>query len=138
MKSLGQFFDETLGKKVDFDGSFGAQCVDLFRQYNQEVFDLPHTGSVEGAKDLYLKYDALNGEKTHYNRIAHKTGTLPQVGDVIIWDASGTNKYGHVAIVLFATGKNVTVAEQDGFKQDGVKVQVRSYDRCLGYLRKKG
>ena len=29
------------GQKVDFDGVCGAQCVDLFRQYNKDVWGNP-------------------------------------------------------------------------------------------------
>jgi hypothetical protein len=137
MTTLNDFFDDTVGKKVDFDGQFGAQCVDLFRQYNKDVFGYPHTGGVEGAKDLYLRYDSLPEEQKRYERIRYFEGNTPQAGDVIIWDATPTNKYGHVAIVLYPSRKNVIVYEQDGFRQDGAKVAVRKYDRCLGWLRKK-
>jgi hypothetical protein len=135
--TLENFFDATHGKKVDFDKAYGAQCVDLFRQYNADVFGFPHTGSVEGAKDLFLKYDALPEEKKRYEKIAYKAGATPQSGDVMIWDASATNKYGHVGIALFSGQKLAVVYEQDGFKQDGAKVTVRSFERCLGWLRKR-
>ena len=137
MKTLKQFLDDTVGKKVDFDGQFGAQCVDLFRRYNADVCGFPHTGSVEGAQDLYLKYDILTKEKSCYNRIGYKAGLVPDAGDVIIWRESGANQYGHVAIVLFACTRNVVVYEQDGLAQHGAKVSVRTYDRCLGWLRRK-
>ena len=35
--TLTHFVKKYNGKKVYFDGAFGAQCVDLFRQYNKEI-----------------------------------------------------------------------------------------------------
>lgn len=61
--NLIAFVNTYCRKKVDFDGAYGAQCVDLFRQYCKDVLGLPHTGAVEGAKDLWLKYDNLPLEK---------------------------------------------------------------------------
>ena len=133
--TLKEFFDNTYGRKIDFDGAYGAQCVDLFRQYNKDVYGWPHTGGVEGAKDLYLKYESLPEEKRRYERIPYSAGKQPVEGDVIIYDASPSNQYGHVAIVLFSTPAHIIVYEQDGYKQDGAKVGVRSYERCLGWLR---
>ena len=35
---LDEFINKYINTKVDFDGAFGAQCVDLFRQYCKDVF----------------------------------------------------------------------------------------------------
>ena len=45
---LDEFVMKYVKTKVDFDKVYGAQCVDLFRQYCYDVLELPHTGSVEG------------------------------------------------------------------------------------------
>ena len=58
--TLLEFVNKHIGKKVDFDGYYGPQCVDLYRQYCQDVWEIPHTGSVEGAKDLVEKYYILS------------------------------------------------------------------------------
>jgi hypothetical protein len=126
---LDKFVDDNLGKKVDFDGVYGAQCVDLFREYCQDVWQIPHTGGVEGAKDLF----AQKAPGLQYLSIG-SAQALP--GDVVIWDASQTNKYGHVAILLYGTDTTLVVLEQDGFAQTGVKIVVRNTTRCLGFIRK--
>ena len=123
------------GKKVDFDGAFGSQCVDLFRQYNKEVWGNPHTGAVEGAKDLILNYDNLLLEQKYLEKIPRYF--FPKAGDVAVWGASSSNKYGHVAIVVYTEDNNLIVFEQDGFKQDGAKLNIRTDDNLLGFLRKK-
>ena len=132
---LEEFINKYINTKVDFDGAYGAQCVDLFRQYCKDVLNIPHTGAVDGAKDLILNYQKMEGEKKYfYNLPAIQART----GDVIVWNSTVTNKYGHVAIVIGFTFDGILVMEQDGFKQDGAKFKNRSFDNVLGILRFKG
>lgn len=136
---LMEFVNKYHGKKVDFDGAFGFQCTDLFRQYCKDVLRAGHTGAVEGAKDLYLNYANLPAECKYFDRISIQNGS-PEIGDVLVWGATSKNKYGHVAICLGYDSVNdvIVVFEQDGFKQDGAKVAVRKRDNLLGVLRFHG
>lgn len=128
--NLAEFVDKYVHTKVDYDKAFGVQCVDLFRQYCKDVLQYPHTGAVDGAKDLYEKYDQLPQEKFYFQRFELN----PAPGDVAVWGATKTNKFGHVAIVLSEIGDNLMVLEQDGLKQNGVHVNLRSKKGLLGYL----
>lgn len=131
---IDEFITKYMGKKVDFDGVYGAQCVDLFRQYCQDVLGLPHTGRVDGAKDLFEKYSSLSNEVKYFERFTRGVVT----GDVAIWGATEKNPYGHVAIVIGnMPGRDLLVFEQNGFKQDGAKLTIRTIDNLLGYLRKR-
>ena len=134
--TLDEFVKKYSGTKVDYDGQYGYQCVDLFRQYCADVLNIPHTGAVVGAAELYTKYEALPLEQKYFNRIAYD-GTVPQAGDVVIFSATASNAYGHVAIVLSADDKELTVFEQDGFKQDGAHIGTWKHERILGFLRKR-
>ena len=133
--TLAEFAAKYSGKKVDFDKEYGAQCVDLFRQYCQDVIGCPHTGAVEGARDLWFKFSD-NDEKLYFDRFSP---WFVQPGDVAIWDETANNKYGHVAIVLLVDNKakELLVLEQNGFAQDGVKLTVRGWSNLIGVLRKK-
>lgn len=132
--TLDGFVTKYLGRKVDFDGQFGAQCVDLFRQYCKEVLGIPHTGGVEGAKDLWEQYTKLPLEIRYFDRVNKN----PLAGDVAIWGATNTNKYGHVAIVVGnMAGRDLLVFEQNGFTQKGAELKTRTIDNLLGYLRAK-
>lgn len=130
--SLEEFIKKYIGKKVDFDGAFGAQCVDLFRQYNKDVWGNPHTGAVEGAKDLFLNYKKMPEEMKYL-----KTPKIPVIGDVVVFGPTAGNKYGHVAIIAGFVGESFIVFEQDGLKQDGAKLNIRDKTNFLGLLRKK-
>lgn len=134
--TLDEFVEKYNGKKIDYDGAYGAQCVDVFRQYCKDVLSIPHTGAVVGAEELFTKYDVLPLEKKYFHRIAYE-GVIPGTGDVVIFSASASNAYGHVAIILSANDKELTVFEQDGFKQDGAHIGTWDYKRVLGSLRKR-
>lgn len=135
--NLIEFVNTYHGKKVDFDGAYGAQCVDLFRQYCKDVLRAGHTGAVEGAKDLFLKYADLPSECKYFDRMKD---AVPAIGDVLVWDSTPKNKYGHVAICLGydPITAHVLVFEQNGLKQDGAKVNWRSTENMLGVLRFTG
>lgn len=128
--TLTQFIRANLGKKVDYDDAFGAQCVDLYRQYCKDVLDVPQSPAVEGAKDIIECPGVLNVTKdsalADYSR-----------GDVLVWGATPANRYGHVAILVSVYNtKYFIVLEQDGFAQDGVKLAFRSRENLLGCLYK--
>ena len=132
--TLEEFIKKYIGQKVDYDKYAGFQCTDLFRQYCADVVQCPHTGAVEGAKDLWFNFSE-NDEKKYFVR---KSIYGLKAGDVVIWDETATNPYGHVAIAIDKpSGGYVKVVEQDGFKQDGVKFVNRSLKNALGILRIK-
>ena len=130
--TLTQFIKTNQGKKVDFDGKYGAQCVDLYRAYCRDVLDIQQTPAVAGAKDIITKPGVL--EVTKDSALADYSR-----GDVLVWDATSSNKYGHVAILVAVYNtKYFVVFEQDGFKQDGAKLAFRSREGLVGCLWRKG
>lgn len=132
--TLDEFVKKYEGEKVDYDKAFSNQCVDLYRQYQVDVLEIKeHTGAVVGAKDLYINFEKMPLMQKYYTKVH-----TPHKGDIVIFGNSDTNKYGHVAIVLYATNKTIVVYEQDGFKQElGAKIALWTYDRVLGFLRRK-
>lgn len=123
---LTQFIKTYLGKKV---GS--GQCVALARQYIKDVLGIeqfPALGEEGGAKDII---DVCN----NMNITLDSAEADYSVGDILIWNSSKTNKYGHVAILVgIWNTKYFFVLEQDGFKQDGVKLNLRSRENLRGCL----
>lgn len=142
--TIDEFLNKTVKTGVDYDGAYGAQCVDLFRQYAKDVLNIPkHTGSVDpdGAKALWLNYENLPVEMDYFEK--KRANSTPVQGDVAVWDGTPGNKYGHVAIVICAWGKDkLLVYEQDGTKKlgqegYGARFKLRSKYNLLGYLRRK-
>lgn len=137
--TLIEFIEKYQGKKVDFDGVYGAQCVDLFRQYAKEVLAIPeHTGpcaTTGGAIDLFQDYERMPIEKKYFTRSTNKNW---KSGDILIWDKTPTNKYGHVAILIAVfDNSKFLVFEQNGITQAGAEIRVRDKTGLLGYLRRK-
>lgn len=132
---MDKFISTYFKTHVDYDGMYGYQCVDLFRQYCHDVLNIPHTGGVEFAKDLWLNYETLPIEKKYFERIKRNV----QVGDVAIWNSTPGNVAGHVAIVIGnMPGRDLLVIEQNGITQNGVEIKIRTIDNILGYLRFRG
>ena len=131
--TLTQFIKTNKGKKLDFDGNKSFQCVDLARFYLRDVWNVPQfpaLGEEGGAKDIIEHPGSLKVTRdsvlADYSR-----------GDLLIWGATDKNKYGHVVILIAVYNtKYFIVLEQDGFKQDGVKLEFRSRENLLGCLYK--
>lgn len=136
--TLEEFVKVYNGRKIDYDGVYGPQCVDLFRQYTLDVLGIKeHTGSCSssgGAKDLFLDYDKMPIEKKYFIRSKQKNWVQ---GDVLIWDKTDKNQFGHIAIYLGKINNTFIVFEQDGFLKDGAKINTRGRENLLGYLRKR-
>ena len=137
--TLIEFIEKYQGKKVDFDGAYGAQCVDLFRQYTKDVLGIrEHTGPCQttgGALDLFMDYNIMPVEKKYFTR---STNNNWKSGDILVWDKTPANKYGHVAILIAVfDNSKFLVFEQNGITQAGAEIRVRDKTGLLGYLRKK-
>ena len=122
--TLKRFIVNNLNNKVDFDNKFGFQCVDLYRQYCKDVLGIPQTPAVEGAKDIWENHGSLKQSKDSF-----------AVGDILIYDATPTNKYGHVCILVSLLDTDTFIVfEQNGFEQSGAKLTVRNTTNLLGSL----
>ena len=93
--------DSQLGKALDYDGVYGAQCVDFFNYYYKFLTGgrNPYSDGygVPGAKDLW------NVSNVRFNKIANDPNDqnqVPKEGDIIIYSGNmaGTGGYGHVAV----------------------------------------
>ena len=134
--TLIDFVNKYDASSVDYDKKYGAQCVDLIRQYTQEVLHVPQIEGMEGAKDAYLKYNERPITEKYFERIPATKRDYKR-GDLIIWDKSGNNPYGHIAIIVEATKDFVLVFEQDGYNQKrGAYIKLKEYSpKILGVLR---
>ena len=133
--TVKEFVQKYNGKKVDYDKIYGSQCTDLFRQYCADVLNIEHTGGVNGAKDLFLDYFKMPKEQKYFMLIDEKKNPTYKEGDVLVWNSTKTNQYGHVAILLSEMSGDLIVFEQNGFKQDGAKIVLRTRENLLGALR---
>jgi hypothetical protein len=145
---LNEFVEKYKGKAVDFDKMYGAQCVDLVRQYFQDVWELPkQPEGVTGAQDFYYQHESRQIQKQLCECHAYTGANLPPAGSVVIFKSTATNKFGHIAICLKAAASGLEVLEQDGIAnekalkegraQKGAYVANWNYERLVGWLTKK-
>ena len=129
--TLDEFVKEYEGKKIDYDGSYGAQCVDLVRLYIQLVWGLPQPKSIISAYEAYTRWLRCGDG---FNEISWKSITKIARGDIIVFPPTDTNAHGHIAIVLDVTGDEVLCFEQNGFTQKGAEQKRRLLDMVFGCL----
>ena len=144
-----EFIDKYLGKPVDFDGQYGAQCVDLARMYIREVLNISsQPEGVNGAADFFTKHDSRPKQKAMFDRVAYTGNIQPPQGALLIFGPNQDNgNHGHIAICHKATHQNVTVYEQDGIAnlraikekkpQKGMYENTWRYNNILGWLIKR-
>ena len=108
MRPYKDFAKKRVGKRVDYDGSYGFQCADLAKQYISEALEFGKIGALWNAKDMPKSPFFANREKIK------GTKNLMQ-GDIII---SSHGQYGHVAVVDHVLNGKVYVLEQNGSGKD--------------------
>lgn len=132
-----QFINKYNNKGVDFDGSYGNQCVDLFRQYVKDVLGYPQPKGVVGAKDFWTNYETDKPLKDNFIKIPNTPDGVPQEGDVMVWGAR-YGKYGHIAMVTHADVNTFTCFSQnDPIGTLSQKRKYSSYKGVLGWFRPK-
>lgn len=129
--TIDEFVNKYNNKKVDFDGAYGGQCVDLYRQYVKECLDFPQSPSVNGAKDIWDTY--LTSYFTRYN---NSPTAVPKKGDIILWGTK-LGKYGHVAIFLDGGVTKFNSFDQNYPEGSLCHIQSHTYTGVLGWLRPK-
>jgi len=141
-----EFIDRYLGKPVDFDGLYGAQCVDLARMYIKEVLGVSlQPEGVTGAAEFFTKHESRPRQKAAFDCIPYTGSVQPPQGALLVFGPDKENgNYGHIAVCHTTTHRNVTVYEQDGIEnlkalkenrpQKGVYENTRGYGNLLGWL----
>jgi hypothetical protein len=123
---LDAFVAQWNGKYADYDGLYGAQCVDLFNFYNRDVVHASFA-SVDYAYQLYDTYDT-----SKYTRLA--ASATPRKGDVAIWASNlpFSGGAGHVAMVMSISGSTLTIFTQN---PGPAQIATMSTAYLRGYLR---
>lgn len=127
---------------VDYDGSYGYQCVDAVQYYLKNCLQVTPKFNFNYAYEVYTK--DIYGDRLQ--KIPNKLLNYPQKGDIIIWGKERNGYAGHIAIVLKATRTSITVVEQnfDGKGKTRTKADAykgvrehtyTNYKNVLGWLR---
>jgi len=138
--TLKQFISKWNGKKADWDGYYGGQCVDLFRYYCNEVLEMDRQpAGVWGAANFWSDFESDPVLVENFTKVQNTSDFTPLEGDVMIWNFNAGGGYGHVAI---CTGENTGTQYFKSFDQNWSRVSYseivnHSYKNVYGVLRPK-
>ena len=134
-----QFIAKYNGKYVDFDKRYGYQCVDLMRQYCEEVLNISGytLPPVTYAKQLFTNFP--NAGTTRFTKIYNKPTNSPKRGDIVIWGYYPfvTGWAGHVAICSNAWITGLITFDQNWGNPNFCRYVNHSYRGVMGWLTPK-
>ena len=136
LMTYNEFVKAYNGKATDYDGAYGAQCVDLIKLYLNKVFGIK-PGSWGNAKYYWLNFSKHSELTKNFTKIENTASFVPQAGDIMVWNGNKGNGAGHVAI---CTGEGNTSEfysyDQNWNGKEMHKVK-HDYDDVYGVLRPK-
>lgn len=124
------FFLKYRGKKLDIDDfplDQPYQCVDVIKAYFKEVLN---RDSIAGNAIDYWR------DIPGFTRISRTIFNRPNPGDIIIWNTTSSNPYGHIAICNWSRYFDVGVfGQNDPIGSPCEYKDYPSYKNILGWLR---
>ncbi len=134
--SYQSFKNKWLGKSVDFDRAYGAQCVDLIKQYVFEETNIK-AGSWGNAIDYW------RAPNPQFLSLYARVGSA-QAGDIVVLkpiDSARSHANGHIGI--YDSG-NVALLEQNGSTGSGngkggnaIRIRTIPASRVVAIYRRK-
>jgi len=133
---LIRFIDNINGNFVEVSYSPALyQCYDLFYLWCF-VLDIPKSAvQHQYAYEAYTQATELT--RQYFDLIPNLKETIPQEGDVVVWNKTSGNIAGHIAVVVEATQDKMKVFEQNAPLGTNAHIGDKTYTNCLGFLRPK-
>lgn len=128
---------ENLGKGIDYDGTYGVQCVDLAKHYIKNVLGVTPQ-SIGNAIEYYNKRKTSEYLTKNFKWIDNTAEFIPKKGDLCVFTSKSGN--GHISV---ATGEGTTsyfYSYDQNFpkaKHEPMTKIKHSYTSFLGVLRPK-
>lgn len=137
--SYQSFKSKWLGKRIDYDGVYGFQCIDLVKQYLHEEYGLK-PGAFGNAIDYW--YNTNPAILKSFDKLSTKQA---RTGDIVVLKGINGNPYGHIGIADGNSGiVTVTILEQNGSSGNGsgvggnaIRTRAIPLWRVIGVLRPK-
>jgi surface antigen len=160
---IGEIIDMINGVCVYYNGSTGNvsgrnlakdgynlgqkyQCVEFVKRYYYEYFNHKMPNSYGDAKDFFdssLK-DGQKNKQRNLVQYRNPSKIKPNEGDILIFDGTVFNSYGHVAIISKVTSNEIEIIQQNNGSKSRETILITREDgkwtinnsRVLGFLRK--
>lgn len=143
--------DNVSGRNITADGynlGLKYQCVEFVKRYYYERLRHKMPDTFGHAKDFFNKAlkDGQKNKQRNLTQYTNPSQTKPKVEDLLIFDGTVVNKYGHVAIISEVTNNKIEIIQQNPgkyrrsrktFKLENKndKWEIKN-KRILGWLRK--
>lgn len=163
---VGQKIDDLNGVFVYYNGSVGNvsernitpdgynlglkyQCVEFVKRYYFEHLNHKMPDSYGNAKDFFDKNlsDGQLNKQRYLTQYTNSSQTKPKVDDLLIFEGTAFNKYGHVAIISKVINLEIEIIQQNpgpfGASRETYHLEYQNKkwkidnDRVLGWLRKE-
>lgn len=156
LQGIYVYYNNSVGNVLDrnttadgYNIGLRYQCVEFVKRYYYEHLNHKMPNSYGHAKDFYVKGVAdgawINDRGLY--QYSNPSSVMPQVNDLLVYDATIFNKFGHVAIVSKVTNSEIEIIQQnpgpvgpsrETYKLVKVKGKWRiEHDKILGWLRKE-
>ena len=151
-----EFTNNYLGKRTDYDGGFGYQCVDLNKLYADKVDGTQLRQFGGGAKRAWNLYPDSAYSADKWVRVANNPkdpNQTPPTGAHAIFEGAWGNPYGHIGIVHSAPKsvnwfllleQNGGMGSGKGFGSDRIRLRYVKYSangagfgKLLGWYTRK-
>ena len=135
--TFDKWVKENLGKGIDYDGTYGVQCVDLAKHYIKNVLGVTPQ-SIGNAIEYYNKRKTSEYLTKNFKWIDNTAEFIPKKGDLCVFTSKSGN--GHISV---ATGEGTTsyfYSYDQNFpkaKHEPMAKIKHSYTSFLGVLRPK-
>ncbi|GEM_PF-2176367 len=137
----------------DPNGNYPGQCVSFVKRFTQKLgIWMNPMGGNGGARYGFINYNVrgLSLTASQADKIVFTGSQQPQVGDIIFFDATTSNPWGHVAVVQSVLGNGIVVIQESNANNRAPNTYVTrgqinlnsnppkaGYGRVMGWLRLK-
>lgn len=128
MIKLSDFIKKWNGKKLEYDGLYLFQCVDLVKAWNHDLGYPPKSGNGK---------DWINNAGKEYTKVLYKKGLVPREGAIYSFKATPGNPGGHTGV--FISGNTIKFKSFDQNFPIGspCHIQEHDYSLMLGWIQPK-
>lgn len=135
--TFDKWVNDNLGRGIDYDGTYGVQCVDLAKHYIRNVLGITPQ-SIGNAIEYYNKRRTSSYLTKNFDWIDNTPSFIPKKGDLCVFTSRSGN--GHISV---ATGEGTTsyfYSYDQNFpkaKHEPMTKIKHTYNSFLGVLRPK-
>ena len=127
---FNEFMNKYLGKKVDIDGLYGGQCVDLFNAWNKEYNGIYINCKPSGYARSLAENKANNGILKHFKET--EVNNMIE-GTVVVYGKCKFAPEGHVCFFIKDNGNGTYRALQQNYNnKQYVTIDNNPYEGIIG------